>query len=438
MPLVLTFYRFLTALSGWALRLVLAIRSAQGKEETARLHERQGRAIRPRPPGPLLWVHAASVGEAQSALILIDRLLNQNPALNVLMTTGTRTSARMMEQKLPARAFHQFVPLDHPAWVKCFFDHWRPDVALWMESEIWPNMMLGLKAHGIPAALVNARLSEKSFRLWQKIPATARILLGAFQMILCQSPQEAAQFAALGVQNIFVTGNLKYSAAPLPTDTQDLHALKQAIGNRPIWVFASTHAGEEDLAAAVHQHAAATLPHLLTIIIPRHPARRENIMQGLTASGLTCILRGAEKTLPDKSTQIYIADTMGELGLFYSLAPLACIGRSFSDDGGGGHNPIEAAQLGCFILHGPRVQFQKKIYDDMNESQTAQLVEHKDALADRVVSLLRDPAYLQACRTRAQDFVRGKACVIDAVLEKLAPLSAHLQPLRTTEGHKIA
>ncbi|MCK6418499.1 MAG: 3-deoxy-D-manno-octulosonic acid transferase [Alphaproteobacteria bacterium] len=438
MPLPITLYRFLTSQSGWALQLVLAARRMQGKEEPSRIAERFGIANHPRPQGPLLWVHAASVGEAQSALIVINRLLAENPALHILMTTGTRTSARLMSEKLPARAFHQFVPVDHPIWVRRFLDYWRPDAALWMESEIWPNMIMGLKACSIPAALLNARLSENTFRLWQKVPRTARILLDGFQTILCQNAHEAARFAALGVQGISVTGNLKYSAAPLNAVAEDLNALKNAIGKRPVWIFASTHAGEEELAAAVHREAEVVLPQLLTIIIPRHPKRGDTILKTLGRTGLHLDRRGEGKNLPDAQTQIYLADTMGELGLFYTLAPLACIGRSFSDDGGGGHNPIEAAQLGCYVLHGPNVQFQRQIYAEMNEAQAAQMVEDKAVLADRVISLLRDAAHLQTCRARAQDFVQAKVDVIEIVMQKLNPLITHLRSSTAEAERKSA
>ncbi len=420
---MLNIYKFLMLFSTIPLELALKIRQNAGKEPLERISERKGHPSQPRPEGPLIWVHAASVGEAQSALVLIRNLLNNHPAWAVMITTGTLTSAQMLEKTLPDRAFHQFFPLDHPKWVARFLDHWRPDVCLWMESELWPNMLMEINARNIPAALVNARLSERSFRNWKQLGDTAARLLRAFSVILAQTPDDQARFRSLGGVHVMMTDNLKYSAAPLPFDTKDLAALQNATAGRPLWLYASTHKGEEALACRVHKVLSQVLPDILTIVVPRHPARRDEIVSTCTAAGLPHVLRGENKQLPDSHTAVYIADTMGELGLFYTLSPLALIGRSFSDDGGGGHNPIEPAQLGCAVLYGPHVQFQQALYGAMKAEGAAFQVFDQETLTKTVLNLLKDKDALKECRKKAQDFAALRAeAALKNVLQQIAPL----------------
>jgi 3-deoxy-D-manno-octulosonic-acid transferase len=420
-------YRLCLRLGAPFLHTLLDKRTRKGKEDPERLQERKGKPGKPRPPGPLVWVHAASVGEAQSTLILIDNILKLKNNINVLVTTGTVTSARMMSQKLPARAFHQFYPVDHPDWVKGFLDHWRPELVLWMESEIWPCMLQEIKKRDIPAALINARLSAKSARLWKLLPGPARQLLSAFSSILAQTQEDAAHYAALGAKHIHVTDNLKYSAKPLPVDETDFKNLQGYLRDRPVWVYASSHKGEEALACRVHQILQAAIPELMTIIIPRHIQRGAEIRSICQSYSLKAAQREAEKFLPVDDTDIYIADTMGELGLFYRLAPVACIGRSFSDDGGGGHNPIEAAQLNCAVLHGPNVQYQKQIFREMDEAGAALEVRDEKELTDYLRRMLTDRAYLEQQQRAAFAFAKDKEVVIERVIKALTPLLQKLE-----------
>lgn len=409
--------------SGPFLRFLLSRRARKGKEDPARLPERMGTPGHPRPPGPLLWLHAASVGEAQSALILLDALLARDPALHVLVTTGTVSSAGLMTRRLPARALHQYAPLDHPAWVASFLDHWRPDHVLWMESELWPNMLAAIRARKIPAALVNARLSPRSVRRWQKLRGAIAELLSTFAVILAQTDEDAANFRSLGAPHVTVTDNLKYAAAPLPLDDAALPALFTAVGARPLWVYASTHDGEEDLACRLHKSLAAQLPDLLTIIVPRHPDRRAAIAETCTRHGLTARLRSTGGA-PQNGDAVYIADTMGELGLFYRLAPVACIGRSFSNDGGGGHNPIEAAQLGCAVIHGPHIQNLQALFDEMNKAGAALRLSDEADFETQLRRLLTDSTTCDALRERGANFVMTKAQILNRVVGDLSPVLA--------------
>lgn len=417
------FYAAITRRSGPFLRFLLRRRARRGKEDPARMGERMGQPGLPRPAGDLVWLHAASVGEAQSALILLSALLARDPALHVLVTTGTVSSAALMARRLPPRTMHQFIPLDHPEWVRSFVDHWRPDRVLWMESELWPNMLAAIKARGIPAALVNARLSDRSFRRWNRARPTINTLLSAFTVILAQTDNDAAHFRALGARNVIVTDNIKYAAAPLPLEDAALAQLFAAIGARPVWVYASTHDGEEDMACRLHRRLREKIPGLLTVIVPRHPERRDAIMALCAGHGLNTAQRSTG-ALPRRHDDIYLADTLGELGLFYRIAPVACIGRSFSSDGGGGHNPIEAAQLGCAVIHGPHVQNLAALFDEMNAAQAALRLSDEDHFAATLEHLLTDGRACDSLRERGAAFVGAKARILPLVLDNLQPVMA--------------
>ncbi|MEM6780285.1 MAG: 3-deoxy-D-manno-octulosonic acid transferase [Pseudomonadota bacterium] len=414
--LLLNTYRLASRFSGLPLKALLHQRLKAGKEHPERILERQGQPSIERPDGSLLWLHAASVGEAQSALILIDRLLAAKSDLHILITTGTLTSAELMERRLPEQAVHQFYPLDHPKWCRSFLNHWKPNYVIWMESELWPNMILAVRKRKIPAILLNARLSMQSFNRWSSFKGVAEKLLSTFKTILAQTETDHQRFDKLGHKNVPVTDNIKYSAAPLPFDEKELSVLKEAIGERPCWVYASTHDGEEKLACDIHKSLKERFPNLLTIIVPRHPERRDEIAKLVSEQNLNLALR-SKGTPVDDSTDIYIADTLGELGLFYNLCPIAVIGRSFSNDGGGGHNPIEAAQADCAVLSGPHIEYQSDLFDTMLAENAVYIAQNETALTAMIDDLLSNPAALKAMQDQAQAFAKNKADVIDTVME---------------------
>lgn len=414
-------YRSLTGLSAPALRLGLRLRMGRGKEDEARIGERMGQPGMARPRGKLVWFHAASVGESQSTLVLIDAILRMDPDVSVLVTTGTVTSAAIMEQRLPPRALHQFYPLDHPEWVENFLNHWQPDMAIWMESELWPNMLHSLRRRHVHCVLVNGRLSPRSFQRWMRARNFInRILLG-FDLILAQTEQDADHFRKLGAINVRVRDNIKYSALPLPCDDGDLNTLKKAISLRPRWLYASTHDGEEELACDLHRALMRDFPDLLTIIVPRHPNRRDDIAAQCAGNGLNIAFRGTGKTPPQADTHIYIADTLGELGLFYRLSPMAVIGRTFSHDGGGGHNPIEAAQLGCAVLHGPMTQNLSSIFDEMDSAGAAIQTDTPQALEAALRRLLSSTVELDRAQESATAYAGGRNALLQAVLDDIKP-----------------
>jgi 3-deoxy-D-manno-octulosonic-acid transferase len=429
----LSLYRGLTNAAEPLIRYYLERRRAQGKEDADRFGERMGEASLARPAGALAWIHGASVGESLSALALIDRLLAERPDFHVLMTTGTVTSAKLLDSRLPPRAFHQYVPVDHAGWIQRFLAHWKPDLALWLESELWPNMIQGVAETGTPLVLLNGRMSEASFLRWKRVPFLIRPLLGEFALCLGQDDEQTQRLAALGAPKALSVGNLKYAAQPLPADAATLAMLQGAIGNRPVWLASSTHAGEEALAGRVHRALAAAHPRLLTIIAPRHPDRGGEIAAELQAQGLT-VARHSLRQLPHDA-DIFLADTLGELGLFYRLAPIVFMGKTLLH--GGGHNPLEPAQLDCALVSGPHMQNFAAVQDKLRAAKAVVEVADEAALAQAVDALLRDPVRRAGLAESGRRVAAAEAGVLDAVLRELKPwLDKAGQPgLNGANGH---
>ncbi len=421
-------YRALTRPLSPLVLLYLERRRRRGKEDGARLRERRGYAGSARPPGPLVWIHAASVGEATTMLRLIELLLQTRPKIEILVTTGTVASARLLETRLPVKARHQFVPVDLHGWIERFLGHWQPDLALWVESELWPNLVLATHARGIPMLLVNGRLSERAYLRWRRWPGLIGPMLGAFAQCLAQDAEQAERLRRLGARNVAAVGDLKSAGAELPVDQAQLWRLRRQIGSRPLWLAASTHAGEEEIAAGVHRRLAADHAGLLTIIAPRHPARGDAVAAMLAGRGLKLARRSRGDAVIGE-TEIYLADTIGELGLFYRLAGIAFIGGSLTPKGG--HNPFEAVRLDCAVLHGPDMSNCTGMAAALAAVGAAQTVTGVEELAHAVAALLADR------RLRAQHCAAGAraaaACegILESVLTYLAPwLDGLAPPLR--------
>ncbi|MDE2018146.1 MAG: 3-deoxy-D-manno-octulosonic acid transferase, partial [Hyphomicrobiales bacterium] len=342
-PVELALYRAGAALAAPLAGAWLDLRARRGKEVPERLGERRGIAAAPRPAGALTWIHAASVGESLAALPLVERLSIRGRAL---VTTGTATSAAMMADRLPRGALHQFAPLDAPQFARRFLDHWRPDALLLVESELWPNLLAATAARGAPVAIVNARMSDRAFARWSRRPQVARAVLADVSAVLARGEIDAERFMALGAPRVAAVGNLKWDAPPLPVDGVALARLAGLTAGRTIWLAASTHAGEEEIAGAVHASIAARLPRALTLVVPRHPQRGPEIARALAERGLSVALR-SRREAPGADVDVYVADTMGELGLFYRLAPVVFVGGTLVPRGG--QNPLEAARLGAAV-----------------------------------------------------------------------------------------
>lgn len=365
------------------LRLMLARRVRAGKEIAARLGERRGIETAPRPAGEVLWMHAASVGETISVLPVLHALAAQAPAVHLLLTTGTVTSAEIAAARLPAGALHRFVPLDVPRWVGRFLDHWRPGVACFVESEIWPNTIAAAAGRGIPLALLNGRLSARSFRQWRRVRGFARRLFGRFALIWARSAEDAGHFSALGGREVRAPGDLKFAAAPLPADAAALAALRAQLGGAPVWIAASLHPGEDGAIAQAHALVAAALPGVVTILAPRHPSRG-----GAMAAAYRMPRRSAGEA--PRAGQMYLADTLGELGLFYRVAGCAFIGGSLVPHGG--QNPLEAARLGCPAAMGPHAENFAQACAVLRAAGALTAVGSGAELAAWVGEMLTDPA----------------------------------------------
>jgi len=422
-----TLYRGLTRVAGPAVRLYLDRRTSAGKEDPARQAERFGAASCPRPAGRLVWIHAASVGEANSVLVLIERLLAGAGELTVLMTTGTVTSATLMAGRLPARAIHQYVPVDLPAAVDRFLDHWRPDAVLWTESEIWPNLLAGIRARRLPAALVNARMSERSFGRWRNAPGFVASLLSTFQVTLAQTEGDADRLRRLGAPGVASVGNLKFSAEPPPAATGPMADLRAALDGRLVWLLASSHPGEDEIAATVHAALAPALPGLLTVVVPRHAHRGEAVAALMRARGLA-VARRSGGGLPGPGDAVYVADTMGELGLFYRAAPVVCMGGSFIPHGG--QNPVEPAQLGCAVLYGPHMFNFDEITHMLEAAGGALPVADAAALTLAARRLLTDDGARARIVAGAARVTADNRRIVDRALGALAPVlgAADIRP----------
>ena len=418
---LLPLYRLGTRGFGLIARPFLYWRMTRGKEDGERLAEKTGLPSLARPPGRLAWLHGASVGESISLLPLVEQLAARG--LSVLVTTGTLSSARILAGRLGPGAMHQFAPLDVPRFIARFLAHWQPDLVLVAESEIWPNLFCDVAQAGIPLVLVSARLSARSCARWQRFHASIAAILQRVDLCLAQTQEDGSRLLRLGARRVQVTGNLKYDVPALPADTSEVASLAAAIGSRPVWLAASTHTGEEALAGEVHLALKTRFPNLLTIIAPRHPQRTPQIAAGLEAAGLRIGLRSQRAAISD-DLDIYLADTMGEMGLLYRLANVVFVGKSLETGqphGSGGQNPIEPAKLGNAILHGPRVENFTEVYAALDGAGAGHCVGDAAELADALETLLADRAHLRAMARAAQDCVSGFGGATARIMQALEP-----------------
>jgi 3-deoxy-D-manno-octulosonic-acid transferase len=399
-------------------RILLRRRLARGKEDPARLPERLGIASAPRPDGTLLWFHAASVGESLSILELIARLGAARPGLGILVTTGTVTSAAVLARRLPAGAIHQFAPVDLLPALRRFLAHWQPALAIRVESELWPATLAETHRAGIPIVIVNGRLSERTARGWRWAPLMIRSLTGRIAAVYAQDEASGARFRRLGAPVVLVTGTLKEGSAPLPHDETERQRLAGLFEGRPLWLAASTHAGEEEPVAEAHRAVRRLNPQAVLVLVPRHPERGPAIAAALAAAGWHVARRGAGER-PGTATDIYLADTLGEMGLWYRLAPVAFIGGSLVPVGG--HNPFEPAALGSAVIHGPFVENFADGYLRLGQAKAAKLVRGAEELAQAVSATL-SPEESARMAAAAWDIVSAGAAVTDRVVGALLPL----------------
>lgn len=415
-PLGLAAYRLATMALAPAVPFFLRQRALRGKEDTARMRERLGYASVNRPNGRLIWIHGASVGESMAALPLVDAFLKAGE--HVLVTSGTVTSAKMLAERLPGNAIHQYTPVDTPSATARFLAHWKPDAALFVESELWPNLLFRAAGRGVKLALVNGRMSERSFRGWSHAKGVAASLLSLFDICLMQDDGSAERIRRLGAPRVEVSGSLKADAPPLPASKEKLAALRTAIGSRPVLLAAQTHPGEDETILPAHDALRATHPDLLTILVPRHTERGADIAM---LCGSRPVRQRSKDELPDAQTAIYVADTMGELGLFYRLAPFCFVGGTLVPIGG--HNPLEAARLHCGPLFGPHTESFSQAYDTLLARHGGLRVGSTREIAEAAQSLFADPARAKAMGDAA---ALASAELGGAVAKTLATIEALL------------
>lgn len=422
-------YRLLTELGAPAISFYLRRRLAKGREDAERFGERLGQPSKPRPEGFLIWCHAASVGEAASLLALIEKLRERNPQSSILITTGTVTSAHMLEGRLPGGVLHQYIPVDRIPYIQSFITHWKPDLVLWVESELWPNMLGQVRKAKIPTVLLNGRMSAKSFYQWYRVKSWAKEILSTFNLCLTQTEAERGRFVTLGAKPVRCIGNLKYAAQPLPCDEAVLDNLRTAIGGRDHWLMASTHRGEEEIAAEVHRQLKRTRPQILTIIVPRHAVRGDEIATRLQTLGLSVARRSKGENI-SSAVDIYLADTMSELGLFFRLAPIVTMGGTFVPTGG--HNPIEPAQLERALIFGPSTFNFSEVTREFLLRRAAIQLQHANELGFTINRLMANPAERDMMARNARALATDKQHVLDDIIHVLSPwlpraMPAHLR-----------
>jgi 3-deoxy-D-manno-octulosonic-acid transferase len=408
-------YRAATSVVGPFAGLWLGARADKGKEDRARLGERFGRYARARLPGTLIWLHAASVGESGVALGLIEAMSARNPSLSFLLSTGTRTSADLVARRALPRLTHIYAPLDRGSVVRRFLDHWLPDLGVFVESEIWPNLILTAEARGIPLALVNARMSPSSLQRWSDWPKAGARLLKAFAFVSAADTRTSEALGAVRGAPVPALGNLKLAASALRVDGGARETLAKEIGARPLWLAASTHPGEDEIVMAAHSLIRAEARDALLVIAPRHPER------GAAIATLADNAPRRSKAEPIGQAPVYIADTLGELGLFYDLAPVALLAGSLLPDLKG-HNPIEPAKLDAAIISGPHVESFQDLFDALTAARGVATVNDAASIAETVTRLWRDETARSAQIAAARGVIAHGVEAFDATVTQLIAL----------------
>lgn len=422
LPVTVRIYRKMTRWASPFAGTILNWRLRRGKEDPMRVHERRGLPSIARPEGTLVWVHGASVGEVLSVQPLVAHIRRQG--FNVLVTSGTVTAAQTAAARMPEGTLHQYVPLDTPQFVSTFLDYWQPGLALIAESEFWPNLLIETANRNIPIVLVNGRLSQRSYSRWKGAKKTATTLLSSFDLCLTQDFDIADRLSQLGAPRVASTGNLKFDVLPPPADAHDMQDMKRTIHGRPVFLAASTHRGEDEAIIEAHLEVMRKVPNLLTIIVPRHPERGGEIAQLVQEYRLAPAMR-SRNHLPDRGTHIYVADTIGELGLFYRLAPIVFMGGSLIKHGG--QNPIEPAKLDNAILHGPHVHSFATIYSELNRRHAAATVTDSHSLARSLMRLLDDPGLVRSMAQAAHATVIPLSGALNRTAAAIEPYLVQLR-----------
>ena len=420
-------YRLFTFLLLPFILLTLLYRLKINKEDRARISERLGKTNHLRPNGPIIWIHCASVGESLSTLSLVNKIVADYQNIHVLITTGTITAAKILSKKIPERTIHQYVPVDLTIAVRRFLKFWKPSLALWIESELWPNLVTETQKTQAPMILLNGRVSEKSYRIWKIFPNFIRKLLSSFEICLGQSNAEKEKLKSLGAKNVTYAGNLKFGAKKLPLDEKQYQSLKNDLKDRTIWLAASTHPHEEKIIGSVHSKLKSYFKNLLTIIVPRHPSRGKAISKALKKNGLNVSQRSKNDGI-EKKTEIYLADTIGELALFYKLSDVVFLGGSLKESAGG-HNPLEPSHFLCAVVVGPGVKNFNEIFREFFANNAAVQIESDEDLFKNTLVLLKNREKRENVAMCAHKIAQGKSKILEETYLLLKPFlkKANLQ-----------
>ena len=355
------------------------------KEDTKRFKERYGRASVQRTEGSLAWLHAASVGESLSILTIINELEKLKSIDQILLTTGTTSAAEIVANKLSSKTVHQYLPLDNPIFNKRFLKHWNPTYAIFVESEIWPNLIMQIKKLEIKLAIVNGRMTLKSYNKWLRFKKSSELIFKSFDLCLAQNKESSLFYKKLGINNTYYTGNLKFSSDKFEVTEDDFNDLKGMFKGRKVFLAASTHLGEEKIISEITNKIRESKKEFITIIVPRHP-NRTNLLDQMTNSKV--VMRSSNEKV-DQATDIYLADTFGELGIFYKLADFIFIGGSFVPHGG--QNPIEAAYFCNNIFHGKYIENFLEVYETLNHLLISELVDNPRQLQVKLMNCYDAP-----------------------------------------------
>lgn len=414
-------YRLATRLAAPLLGFVLNTRASHGKEDILRLNERFATRLPPRRPGTLVWLHGASVGESRILLELGRRLIAARPGIMLLFTSQTQTSARLMGKEIPDSAIHAMAPVDTPMAARRFIQHWRPDLCIFAEGEIWPNLILEAERAGARRALVNARMTDRSADGWARVTRLFRVLIGRFDVILAADPETGARLERLLGRAVRVPGNLKSAQSPPQANAVDLARIAAGFVNgRPCFVAASTHPGEEE----IFLNATAAMADAALIIVPRHPERGDEIADLLKARRLP-FARRSKGDVAAPRDRVLLADTMGEMGLWLRLATAVYLGGGHAADIGG-HNPLEPVRLRKPVLTGPSVFNFASMMADLEARGLVRTVTGSGELA----AGLADPPTVSEAAVAALE--ADADAPMNATLEALLPLIP--KPLLDTSG----
>jgi len=418
-PFLMRAYLWFSKINGPLFRYLIQKRKAKGKEHPTRYTERFGHYTQARPKGRLIWFNAASVGEALALRPLIEALVYAETDVHVIVTTITVTSAEVLEKSLPERAIHQFSPVDTKRATQAFLMHWKPDFAIWCESELWPTMIHQTQSHGIPMCLINARISEKTERMWGRFPKTAHWMLSAFDYIFAQSSDMKNVLTDLGLNPdaIMVAGSTKESRSAMSYDTKAHSELGQLITGRPRWVAGSTHPGEDEIVLSAHDTILQTFARdCLLILAPRHPDRASKIAKLATDLGLS-VARRSQGDQITAQTQVYLADTIGEMGLWFSLSDIVFVGGSLVDVGG--HNPYEPIAMGAAVITGPQIYNFQDIYDRLIDNSGCIVATDSETLSQTMIKLMQHDVRRKQIQD-AKDTVQNTNSAADQILDHIS------------------